>query len=83
MQKYLSQRSGQYLEAKIQDGSRVDLFCMFGGADIIVPEDVRVKINTFCLFGGISDKRKITNITDTSSTLTICGFCMIGGADIK
>ena len=70
-------------DAKMQDGSRIDLFCMFGGADIIVPENVRVKINTFCLFGGVSDKRQITHVTDTSATLTINGFCMFGGADIK
>ncbi len=71
------------LNAEITAGSQVDLFCMFGGADIIVPETVNIKINTFCLFGGVADKRKIKNITDNSATLHINGFCLFGGADIK
>lgn len=70
-------------DAKIINGSRIDLLCMFGGADIIVPENVNVKINTFCLFGGISDKRKITKVPEEGVTLNINGFCMFGGADIK
>lgn len=70
-------------DAKIVNGSRIDLLCMFGGADIIVPENVNVKINTFCLFGGISDKRKITKIPEESVTLNVNGFCIFGGADIK
>lgn len=39
-------------DAKIKDESQLDLFCAFGGADIIVPENVNVKVKTFCLFGG-------------------------------
>lgn len=70
-------------DAKIKNGSQLNLLCAFGGADIIVPENVNVKINTFCLFGGISDKR-VTKPTDKSAvTLVINGFCIFGGADIK
>ena len=70
-------------DAKIKDGSQLDLFCAFGGADIIVPENVIVKVNTFCLFGGISDKRIIKDTTKDNVTLNINGFCLFGGADIK
>ena len=70
-------------DAKIKDGSQLDLFCAFGGADIIVPENVNVKVNTFCLFGGISDKRTIKYVDKDGVTLTINGFCIFGGADIK
>ena len=69
--------------AKIKDGSQLDLFCAFGGADIIVPENINVKNNTFCLFGGISDKREIVATDTDKATLTINGFCIFGGADIK
>ena len=69
--------------AKIKDGSELDLFCVFGGADIIVPQNVNVKNNTFCLFGGISDKREIVAEDTDKVTLTINGFCIFGGADIK
>ena len=70
-------------DAKITNGSRVDLMCAFGGADIFVPEDVNIKVNAFCLFGGISDKRAIRRVTEDSVTLNINGFCIFGGADIK
>lgn len=68
---------------KIENGSRLDILCVFGGADIIVPENINIKINTFCLFGGISDKRIVKNSAENPVTLTINGFCMFGGADIK
>lgn len=70
-------------DAKIKDGSRLKLLCAFGGADIIVPENVIVKVNAFCLFGGISDKRVIKDTDKDTVTLNINGFCMFGGADIK
>ncbi len=70
-------------DAKIQDGSQIAVFCAFGGADIIVPENVRVKINAFCLFGGISDKRAGAATPKEGATLVVNGFCLFGGADIK
>ncbi len=71
------------LNSKIKDGSQLDLFCAFGGADIFVPENVNIKVNTFCLFGGISDKRVIKETNEDGVTLTINGLCIFGGADIK
>ena len=56
---------------------------MFGGSDIIVPDYVDIKINAFCLFGGISDKRIIKEDTEKTAELVINGFCFFGGADIK
>lgn len=69
--------------AGIKEGSQLDILCIFGGADILVPENVNVKINTFCLFGGISDKRVIKPTDKSAVTLVINGFCIFGGADIK
>lgn len=69
--------------AKIKDGSRLDVMCVFGGADIFVPEEVNVKINTFCLFGGVSDKRDGKYANKEGKTLNINGFCIFGGVDIK
>lgn len=70
-------------DANFHDGGSIDVFCMFGGADIIVPENVEIKINAFCLFGGISDKRNIKSSTEKNAKLTVNGFCLFGGADIK
>ena len=56
---------------------------MFGGAEIIVPENVNIKVNTFSLFGGVSDKRVLKNSDENTVPLLVNGFCMFGGADIK
>ena len=69
--------------AEIEDGSEIDLFCAFGGAEITVPENVNVKISAFCLFGGIADKRSRHSIDENAVTLHINGCCLFGGADIK
>lgn len=69
--------------AKIHDGSRLNLLCLFGGADIFVPKNVNIKINTFCFFGGISDKREISETGPDNVTLNVNGFCVFGGANIK
>ena len=69
--------------ATFKKDSRIDLFCLFGGADIIVPEDVEIKINAFSLFGGISDKRAVKSRSNPTAELTVNGFCMFGGADIR
>lgn len=71
------------IDAKIKNGSKLNLLCAFGGVDILVPENVNVKINTFCLFGGISDKRVIKPTDKSDVTLEINGFCIFAGADIK
>lgn len=69
--------------AKIVDGCHVDVMSIFGGVDILVPENVTVKNNLFSLFGGIDDKRTTTNAGDNNTTLYINGFCVFGGVDIK
>lgn len=66
--------------AKIKDAS-IEVFCIFGGVDIIVPEGVTVKNNTFTLFGGTDDKR--TSNGSDGSSLTITGYCLFGGIEIN
>lgn len=69
--------------AAITPKSHIDVLCAFGGAEIIVPENVNIKNNVFCLFGGISDKRVVTGTNTENPTLTVNGFCIFGGVDIK
>lgn len=69
--------------ANIADGCTIDLMCVFGGGDILLPDDVIVKSNSFCHFGGISDKRVLNYSAGERKTVIINGFCMFGGADIK
>lgn len=45
-------------KAKFTKDTVIKAFCLFGGIDIKVPEDVQVKISSGFIFGGISDERK-------------------------
>lgn len=70
-------------DADFSKTNEIELLCVFGGAEIIVPEDVEIVVNSFCLFGGVSDKRSIKSDTEKRARLIINGFCLFGGADIK
>ena len=39
----------------------IKAFCMFGGIDIKLPEDIQIKTRSGFFFGGISDERKNTS----------------------
>lgn len=66
------------------EGCVIDVFTMFGGSKLIVPEDWQVKSDVLSLFGGFSDKRAIRP-TDFSQSkiLMLKGFVMFGGIEIK
>ena len=44
--------------AKFTKDTVIKAFCLFGGIDIKVPEDVQVKIKSGFIFGGVADERK-------------------------
>lgn len=70
-------------DAEFNEGSTINVFCVFGGADIILPDYVRVKQNSLCIFGGVSDKRAVKPDNEKTVEVTINGLCLFGGADIK
>ncbi len=45
-------------KAKFTKDTVIKAFCLFGGIEIRVPEDVQVKMKSGFIFGGISDDRK-------------------------
>jgi predicted membrane protein len=53
----------------------------FGGIDIIVPDDVNVKINSSVYFGGVSDDCE-NRVVDNAPTLYINCTGAFGGIDI-
>lgn len=53
---------------------------IFGGIDILVPDDVNVKTNSTSLFGGMGNK---TTGKKDGPTLYVTGSCLFGGVDIK
>lgn len=53
---------------------------VFGGVDILVSDNVNVKVNSNCIFGGVSNK---TTVRNDVPTLYIYGTCVFGGVEIK
>ena len=67
-------------DAKIKEDTLIKACCVFGGIDIIVPENVKVKVKSSSIFGGVDNK----NITkDNSRTIYVDATCVFGGVDIK
>ena len=48
--------------AKFTKDTVIKAFALFGGIDIIIPEDIQVKIKSGFIFGGITDDRRGTSI---------------------
>lgn len=67
--------------AIITEDCAVKVCAVFGGIDILVPPNVNVKVNSTCLFGGVSNKTKLYK--DNTVTVYVSGVCMFGGVDVK
>ena len=61
----------------------IEVFTLFGGCEIIVPEDWRVKIEATSIFGAFNDERNITNQSEENPRVIIKGFTMFGGGELK
>ncbi|MBU5440178.1 cell wall-active antibiotics response protein [Tissierella sp. MSJ-40] len=60
----------------------MELNAMFGGIDIFVPQEWRVEVTGFPVFGGWSNKTRI-NTDPNAPILRIKCFVMFGGIEIK
>lgn len=63
----------------------IDMFCLFGGSTLIVPENWNVKVDVISILGGFSDKRHVRPDTtmDVGKEIVIKGFAMFGGGEVK
>jgi len=71
--------------AELAKGRNVlDIFTVFGGCKLIVPQEWEVKIEVSAIFGGFSDRRHIRKDIprDPSKELIIKGVAIFGGGDI-
>lgn len=66
--------------AIIENDCSINLFVVFGGIDIIVPENINVKFNSTCIFGGTSNKK---DSVEGAPTVYINGVCLFGGVEVK
>ena len=69
-------------KSKIIKDTIINASAIFGGITLYIPENIKVKIVSTPIFGGISDKRKTSDI-NTQTILYINATCMFGGIEIK
>lgn len=71
--------------AKItSEGAIIDVFTLFGGTKLIVPDDWQVKSDALSLFGGFTDKRHIKpDEVKENKVLLLKGVVMFGGVEVK
>jgi predicted membrane protein len=75
-----------FLRAKLAPGkNEMDVFAVFGGMKMLVPEEWDIKIQVTSVFGGFADKRNIapTAMENKQGELVIKGIAIFGGGEIK
>lgn len=70
-------------DAIIENDVVINASSIFGGIEIIVPSNVKIKIKSSSIFGGVGEKRKNTDAVDKEHTIYINATCMFGGVEIK
>ncbi len=66
--------------AAITEDCAIKVSSVFGGIEILVNNDVNVKVNSNSIFGGISNK---TTTHKDAPTIYVSGTCMFGGVEIR
>ena len=66
------------------DSVRLDIFVMFGGGEIRVPEEWEVFVQTSAIAGAVENKRTDLPVADAQRPkLLITGNVLFGGVDVK
>ena len=66
----------------VPEGAVLEVLAVWGGIDLTVPENWRVVNQATVIMGAIEDKSKIPG-PESSHTLIVRGFVMMGGVEIK
>lgn len=69
-------------DAKIEKDIVINTLSVFGGIDIYVPNDVKVKVSSTPFFGGVEVKRKKQS-SNKEITIYLNSVCIFGGVDVK
>lgn len=70
--------------AVIEPDCAIKATAIFGGIDIIVPENVKVRVKSTGIFGGTSNKaRRPDDGAENVITLYVSSLALFGGVDIK
>lgn len=68
--------------AKINEDVVINTTSVFGGIDIYVPDNIKIKVKSTSIFGGV-DNKKIKNNNEKEHIIYINASCIFGGVDIK
>jgi predicted membrane protein len=69
--------------AKPAENCTIDLFVLFGGSKLIVPEDWQIKSEVVAIFGGSTDKRVFPTVKNSEKYVVIKGVVLFGGIEFK
>lgn len=69
-------------DAKIEKDIVINTLSVFGGIDIYVPDDVKVKVSSTPFFGGVEVKRGKQS-SKKGITIYLNSVCIFGGVDVK
>ena len=69
-------------KAIIESDTVINTSSIFGGIDIFVPENVKIKVKSSSIFGGVSDEKKHIENTD-AHIIYVNATCIFGGVEIK
>lgn len=71
-------------EARAANGRAVvDVFAIWGGIDIRVPDDWRVEVEATPIMAGVESNARLAPDAVATGTLVVRGFVMMGGVEIK
>ncbi|MBE6685786.1 MAG: hypothetical protein E7591_00970 [Ruminococcaceae bacterium] len=69
--------------SSIPEDAVINACAVFGGVEILLPENSKVKVRSNSIFGGVSKNKKRPVTSEESVTVYINGTCMFGGVDIR
>lgn len=69
-------------KALINGNQVINATSIFGGIEISMPENVKVKVKSTPIFGGVSNKAPEV-VTENSHTIYVNAVCVFGGVEIK
>ncbi len=68
--------------AIIESDQVINASSIFGGIEILVPENVKIKVKSTPIFGGVSEKSK-SSVSEEAHVIYINATCIFGGVEIK
>lgn len=69
--------------AIIENDVVINASSIFGGTEIYIPDNVKVKIKSSSIFGGVDEKKKKAVTDNEAHTIYINAVCIFGGVEIK